>query len=198
MDLILIRHPAVALDSGVCYGHSDVPLADDPSISAAALAVRLATLAVPPPRVLLSSPLTRCAALAGVMSGDFGCALSVDEHLQEMDFGSWEQQRWESIDRALLDEWAANFEHARVHGGESVAQFVTRVRTWLDAFGLTRELSPAYVVTHAGVIRVIAALVLGVPVEHCVRWALDMAGVVWLQRDDDAPVPQWTLVRWNA
>ncbi|CAJ8142162.1 phosphoglycerate mutase family protein [Burkholderia pseudomallei] len=27
MDVVLIRHPAVALGTGVCYGASDVPLA---------------------------------------------------------------------------------------------------------------------------------------------------------------------------
>jgi alpha-ribazole phosphatase len=163
MDLVLIRHPAVAVEAGVCYGHSDVALAADPEESATALAMRLATLQVPPPRVLLASPLLRCASVAAALAGSFGCAHSLDERLKEMDFGAWEQQRWDAIDRALLDEWAANFDHARAHGGESVAQFAARVQAWLDAFAQTRECSPAYVVTHAGVIRVIAALLLGVP-----------------------------------
>ena len=34
------------------------------------------------------------------------------------------RQRWDSIDRALLDAWADDLEHARAHGGESLAQFV--------------------------------------------------------------------------
>lgn len=196
MDIVLIRHPAVALDSGVCYGHSDVALADDVDVSASTLALKLATLQVPPPRVLMSSPLTRCAALAAALAAAFGCVLSHDERLKEMDFGTWEQQRWDSIDRILLDDWAANFEHARAHGGESVAQFVMRVRAWFDAFAQTRELAPSYVVTHAGVIRVIASLVLEVPIERCLRWSLDMAGIVWLRRDEGER--QWSLVRWNA
>lgn len=196
MDIVLIRHPAVAVDSGVCYGHSDVALADDVEVSATALALKLATLQVPAPRVLMSSPLTRCASLAAAMAADFGCVLSHDERLKEMDFGTWEQQRWDSIDRILLDDWAANFEHARAHGGESVAQFVTRVRAWFDAFAQTRELTPSYVVTHAGVIRVIASLVLEVPIERCLRWSLDMTGVVWLRREEGER--QWSLVRWNA
>jgi len=96
----------------------------------------------------------------------------------------------------LLDDWAANFEHARAHGGESVAQFVARVRAWFDAFAQTRELSPAYVVTHAGVMRAIASLALDVPLERCLRWSLEMTGIVWLRRDEGAQ--QWSLVRWNA
>lgn len=196
MDIVLIRHPAVALDAGVCYGHSDVALADDAEISASALALKLAKLRVPSPRVLMTSPLTRCAALATEIANDFGCALSHDDRLKEMNFGVWETQRWDAIDRALLDDWAANFEHARAHGGESVAQFVARVRAWLDAFAQTRELSPAYVVTHAGVMRVIASVLLRLPLESCLRWSLDMAGIVWLRRNDEAR--EWALVRWNA
>ncbi|RAS36014.1 alpha-ribazole phosphatase [Paraburkholderia bryophila] len=196
MDIVLIRHPAVALEAGVCYGHSDVALAEDAEVSSDALALKLATLQVPAPRVLMSSPLTRCSALATELANAFGCVISHDDRLKEMDFGAWETQRWDAIDRELLDAWAANFEHARAHGGESVAQFVARVRAWLDAFAQTRELSPAYVVTHAGVMRVIASLVLDVQLERCLRWSLDMTGVVWLRRDDETQ--QWSLVRWNA
>jgi len=196
MDIVLIRHPAVALDEGVCYGHADVALAENAEISSNALALRLATLQVPAPRVLISSPLTRCAAFASEIANDFGCVVSHDESLKEMDFGDWESQRWDAIDRAQLDDWAANFEHARAHGGESVAQFVTRVHAWFDVFAQTRELSPAYVVTHAGVVRAIASWVLDVPLERCLQWSIDMTGIVWLRRNDDTQ--QWALVRWNA
>ncbi|RKE26376.1 alpha-ribazole phosphatase [Paraburkholderia sp. BL23I1N1] len=196
MDIVLIRHPAVALDAGVCYGQSDVALVEDAEVSSTALALKLATLQVPAPRVFISSPLMRCSALAAAMANDFGCALGYDDRLKEMNFGDWEQQRWDAIDRELLDDWAANFDHARAHGGESVAQFVARVRAWFDAFAQTRELSPAYVVTHAGVMRAIASLVLDVPLERCLRWSLDMTGIVWLRREGEAQ--QWSLVRWNA
>jgi alpha-ribazole phosphatase len=70
------------------------------------------------------------------------------------------------------------------------------VRAWFDVFQQTRELTPAYVVTHAGVMRVIAATVLGLPIERCLTWSIDMSGCVWLRRDDTNQ--QWSIVRWNA
>jgi alpha-ribazole phosphatase len=196
MDVVLIRHPAVNVEAGICYGHSDVPLVTGPDASAETLAVRLATLQMPAPRVVLTSPLTRCATVAAALAANFGCTASPDDSLKEMNFGTWELQRWDDIDRALLDAWAEDFEGARVHGGESVAQFVSRVRTWFDVFEQTRELSPAYVVTHAGVMRVIAALTLGLTVDACLQWALDAGAVVWLRRDDASM--KWAVVRWNA
>lgn len=201
MDLVLIRHPAVAVEAGVCYGRSDVALAGSAADGAAALAQRLAMWRVDsPPRIVLTSPLVRCLSVAQAWTTNMGTTCRSDPRLVEMDFGAWEMQRWDALDRAQLDAWAADFTRARPHGGESVAQFTTRVQSWLDdvcaADGASSAQGPVCVVTHAGVMRVLAALTLGLPVEHCVRWSLDLAALVWLRRDDVSG--QWTLVRWNA
>lgn len=214
MDLVLIRHPAVAVAPGVCYGNSDVPLAADAAASTAMLASRLAALNVPQPHVLFTSPLSRCARVAQALAVEARCDLHTDARLAEMHFGTWELQRWDAIDRAALDAWAADFEHAREHGGESVAQFVARVNAWLDvsvdsgaqvdAVAATHEhaMRPVaqstalWAVTHAGVIRAIASRVLGLPLAHCMKWPLALPAVVWLRRDAlDSP---WALVRWNV
>jgi alpha-ribazole phosphatase len=203
MDLILIRHPAPAIDAGVCYGRTDVPLASDASAAADALAARLAKLEAPRPQALWSSPLTRCSAVAALLAQRFGCAETLDARLQEIDFGAWESTRWDDIDRADLDAWAGDLQHARVHGGESVAQFDARVRAWFDtcvdarfASFATTDGASCHVVTHAGVMRVLASCALRVPLEQCLQWTLDMAGIVWLRCD---PVSgEWALVRWNV
>jgi alpha-ribazole phosphatase len=195
MDLVLIRHPAPAIDTGVCYGQTDVPLAADAALSADALAARLAALDVPAPHRLLSSPLIRCSSVAVQLARRFECAAAIDARLQEIDFGAWECLRWDDIDRASLDEWAANLQHARAHGGESVAQFAVRVREGFDALAATPAAS-CYVLTHAGVMRVAASCALGVPLERCLQWPLGMASIVWLRRAE--PSREWTLVRWNA
>ncbi|SEA57720.1 alpha-ribazole phosphatase [Paraburkholderia sartisoli] len=193
MDLVLIRHPAVAIDAGVCYGRSDVALADAPLASVAALEGKLK---LPAPDVVWSSPLTRCRSIAEPWAAQWARQVSVDPRLQEMDFGAWEQQRWDDIDRALLDDWAADLHHARAHGGESVAQFGARVATWFDERQTEAGDGCAHVVTHAGVIRVLASLALRVPLEQTLLWSIDFAGVVWLRRRE--PGVAWTLVRWNA
>jgi alpha-ribazole phosphatase len=57
-------------------------------------------------------------------------------------------------------------------------------------------MSTAYVVTHAGVIRVLAALTLGISIEELQQWPLEVAAIVWLQREGAGGA--WRLVRWNA
>lgn len=184
------------MEAGVCYGRSDVPLAGDAAHEAADVARRLAALRAPVPLRVESSPLARCVPIANALALAHGLAPRVDARLAEMDFGAWEMQRWDAIERAQIDAWAADFEHARMHGGESVAQFDARVGAWFDDAHDRGAGETAWVVTHAGVIRAIAARALDMPLSRCVRWPLEMAALVWLRRD--AASGQWQLVRWNV
>jgi alpha-ribazole phosphatase len=198
VDLILIRHPAPAVDTGVCYGSTDVPLAGDAAESARSIVARLGALAVPLPEQFATSPLRRCADVAQRLARHFDRPCGVDPSLREIDFGQWEGQRWDAIDRAALDAWAADLRHARMHGGESVAQFEARVDAWLARW---REpaiacASSVFAVTHAGVMRMIAALLLREALETTLTWPLDMAALVWLRCDGDGS--GWRLLHWNA
>lgn len=198
MDLVLIRHPAPAIDVGVCYGKTDVPLAGDAVQAAQAVAQRLVAPGVPVPARFVTSPLQRCAQVADRLAQRFACECTIDARLQEIDFGAWEGRRWEAIDRVALDAWAADLRGARMHGGESVEQFEARIGRWLDDWCACRTMpaSTLHVVTHAGVIRMIASLALGEPLEAMLKWPLDVSAVVWLQREPDSG--DWRLRHWNA
>jgi alpha-ribazole phosphatase len=188
MDLILIRHPAVDIDAGICYGATDVPLLCDAAESARTLGERLLALNVPPVEGdWQTSPLSRCRLLAEALG-----PVHADARLQELDFGSWEGQRWDGLDRALLDTWAADLDHSRAHGGESVAQLALRVSSWLEE--ISRDGRPVHAITHAGVIRVLTGQLLGVSRANVIQWPLDFGAIVWLRRVRG----EWLLVRWNA
>lgn len=198
MDLILIRHPAPAIDAGVCYGKSDVPLAGEAADSVRSIVTRLSALAVPRPEIFVTSPLRRCADVAHRLARHFERTCGIDPRLQEIDFGQWEGQRWDAIDRAALDAWAADLREARMHGGESVAQFEARVDAWLTPWREPVIAGPSsvFAVTHAGVMRTIAALLLDEALETTLTWPLEMAALVWLRRNDDGS--GWRLLHWNA
>ena len=192
MDLILIRHPAVNVATGTCYGRTDVPLLDDVTESTRALHERMIALNVPPiGDALWTSPLSRCKKLADTLADKLGKPI-IDTRLQELDFGAWEGQPWDGLDRALIDAWAADIDHSRAHGGESVAQFAARVIEWREALDNTQRV--VHAVTHAGVMRVLSAHLLGVSRANAIQWPLDFGAIVWLRRVRD----EWLLVRWNA
>lgn len=104
-----------------------------------------------PAEALVSSPLGRCRALAERIGSAFHLQPAYDRRLQELDFGTWEGQNWNDIPRTELDAWAADFLHARPHGGESVHAFVARVHEVLAE--LRKDCISRLVVTHAGVIK---------------------------------------------
>jgi alpha-ribazole phosphatase len=143
MALTLLRHLPPQVTPGTCYGRTDLALAPGWEPRAAALAAEVSTGSR-----IFTSPLKRCRQIAEKM-GQF----EISPDLVEMDFGAWEMQPWDAIDRAEMDAWAADFFDARPHGGESVAMLRDRVARALGTIP-----DGSVIVTHHGVIKAAAAL----------------------------------------
>ena len=151
--LCLIRHPPVAVPSGVCYGASDVPLAADPVPVAATLRHRL-----PADFRLVSSPASRCLDLARLLAP----APLIDNRLSEIDFGDWELRRFDDLPRADIDRWAADAWGFNPPHGESADTMARRVlAAWRD-FGASSS-DNWVIVSHGGPLRVIAGTLLDLP-----------------------------------
>ncbi len=149
MQLYLIRHPRPEVAPGLCYGRSDLALAEGLSVVAAAAALRSL---LPENLPLFSSPLTRCRLLAEALHP----APQFDARLLELDFGDWEMRPWNAIGRAALDAWAAQPLAFAPPGGESVAALRRRVAEFLAELARA-DRQPAVLVTHAGVMKACAA-----------------------------------------
>lgn len=147
-----MRHLRPAVAEGVCYGVTDLDLAEGQEAALAAVLEGLPAITA-----IATSPLRRCRILAEAIAARRGLTARLDPRLMEMDFGAWEGLAWNDIPRAELDQWAADFLHARPHGGESVAQLQDRTRAALAEYRAAPGAS--LLVTHAGVIK--AALATG-------------------------------------
>ena len=149
----LLRHPAVRIAHGICYGRTDVPLADGWRRSIPALAVSLSTIAA---RHIWSSPSSRCALLAAALGSRLALPVTCDERLRELDFGAWEGRAWDSVPRHDLDLWAADPLAFRPPGGERGADLVARVGGF--AAVLRAAARPCIVVSHGGPLRLLPEL----------------------------------------
>ncbi|SDX51129.1 histidine phosphatase family protein [Roseicitreum antarcticum] len=180
MALILVRHTRPLDAAGRCYGRSDLALDDGFEAHAARLVDALPAVA----RVV-TSPLSRCARLAGVIAGARGLPLTTDPRLTEIDFGAWEGVEWDAIPRAALDAWAADLLHARPHGGESVAMLRDRAFAAFAHWGAqgagqgAGQGGDSLLVTHHGVIKAARFLT-----EGAAAWSsnLDFGG--WITLSD--------------
>ena len=146
MALILLRHTTPKVATGVCYGQTDLPLADSFEREAQAVLETLPEL-----EAIITSPLTRCRKLAEFIASQSGLTVVQDARVMELDFGAWEGVSWDNIPRNEIDEWADDVLHARPHGGESVAMLRDRSMTALK--GWQARYNQPLIVTHAGVIK---------------------------------------------
>jgi alpha-ribazole phosphatase len=139
VQVFLIRHPRPLIERGLCYGRLDVDC-EDPQPIAKRLRV-----CIPAGTPIIASPLRRARRLAEALDPE----ARIDERLSEIDFGEWEGQPWDVIDRVLLDRWAADVLNFVPPGGESVARLQERV---VD-FACSLRIPRVAIVSHAGVMR---------------------------------------------
>jgi alpha-ribazole phosphatase len=151
-ELILIRHTRVAV-TGVCYGRSQVALADSFVDEVNHIKAQLVAVNV---SAYYTSPAQRCLSFAVQIASKF----TVDERLSELDFGAWEGLSWDDIDQQAIDLWAQDYVNCAPPFGESYAQLAQRVAAFI------RHIPPLtciVVITHAGVIRAVNALLNNIP-----------------------------------
>lgn len=157
MRVALIRHPAPLIKPGICYGRLDIPI--DPAAEA-----QIGSLATDPALQgatrVWSSPSRRCLGLAEAIAHALKMPLAIDPRLQELDFGAWEGQAWDSIPRTELDRWAKSPTRFAPPNGESGAALIARVRDFHA--GLRQN---CVVISHGGPLKVLTDLLLGHPID---------------------------------
>jgi len=159
MTLYLVRHPRPAIGKDLCYGASDVPVAENEMRRVLA---ELRAAGLPGKLPVYASPLQRCATLAQRLRPRI---LHIDTRLAEMEFGRWEMQPWSAIARAEVDAWGADLLHTRPGGAENVLDVATRVAAFLDELRSKGE-QHALLICHAGTIRLLMQMTRGLTLEQ--------------------------------
>ena len=156
----LVRHLPPVISAGVCYGRLDVAAR---AVTPTELdAIRMLIAHLNAPRVL-SSPALRCRMLAEPLASALGTMPVLDSRLLELDFGDWEGRRWDDLDRAALDRWAADPGGFVPPGGEPVSALVARVVAL--AQDLRASGDAAIVVSHGGPLRLLGPMLRGEAVD---------------------------------
>jgi len=181
MDIYLIRHTKTDTLKGLCYGQSDVALAESFLEEARQLQQKLPELKSD--SLIFSSPLTRCVQLAERFSDN----VSTDARLLELDFGDWESRRFDDIDVDVLQQWTDNFVHVAPPNGESFIDLCQRaVSFWQDVvLGMQPASEQILIITHAGVIRALLAYILKLPPANAFQFRIDAGSVHKLQHLDN-------------
>ncbi len=179
MRIHLIRHGQTIAPAGVMLGATDVALSPVGRQQAVNLAQR-----IPENIFCLCSPMLRAKqTLEHLLErGEMFSEVVFDERLREMNFGDWEMQTFSEITagEADISGWLKYLDFT-FPGGESVPDFVQRVKSVLDELQ-AGERDEVILICHGGVIRTMICLALNLDpqkyllfqVDYCSWSILDM------------------------
>jgi broad specificity phosphatase PhoE len=157
--LLLLRHARIpAGHAGRLVGATDVPLDAVGRSQARALAGRLRRWS---PGACYCSPMQRCRQTAEAAAPEL--PIRFDRDLREIDFGQWENRTFGELERespGLIDRWAAFGEDFAFPGGETIGEFLGRVRAAAGRL-MQDDAQTVLAVTHGGVIRTMICHLLG-------------------------------------
>jgi probable phosphoglycerate mutase len=209
--LVIVRHGVTDWNrEGRFQGHLDPPLTADGLLEARLLAERIGADGGLRPGRIVSSPLSRARQTAEAIGLAAGCAVEPEPALMEIGQGEWEGRTHAELAEVDADRYRAWRDAAGVRqppGGETLESVTARAHAALDA--IADGPWPVCIVSHGGILRVLAGLALNLdPVR---AWALDVdnaslsvlaAEAASLLAPGPARLPvgrhrRWRLERWN-
>jgi alpha-ribazole phosphatase len=178
MRLTLIRHTSLQVGQGICYGQTDVDVAEsfvqEVIKTKAKLNDILNNLQVD---AVFTSPLQRCVKLAHALEL---AEIKHDDRLKELHFGEWEMQAWDDIPREIFDVWAQNYAELAPPNGETFSQLQQRGIAFLNDILSEHANGHVLVVTHGGMIRALLAHVLNMQLKGLFRFNVDYGSITQL------------------
>ena len=204
--IYLIRHTTPDIEKGICYGQTNLDITPTFRDEFMEITKKIHEFSLKNAKnvrhsieKIYTSPLLRCNKLAksivkniiqNTEDEDFGINFLEDARLMEMNFGDWEMKTWAHIHENDLNDWMNNFVTVKTPNGESFEGLSVRVQEfWNEILALSNQEENINkniaIVTHAGVIRAILALVLGFPLENAFRLEINYGGICVLKKSKD-------------
>ncbi|MDA6069385.1 alpha-ribazole phosphatase [Flavobacterium sp. AC] len=176
MEIYLVRHTETICEKGVCYGQSDVGLAEPFENIFENIVLQL-----PSEAVIFSSPLKRCMILAEYIQKNIQAnSFEKDARLLEMNFGDWEMKNWNDIPPEQLNPWMEDFVNINALNGESFIELHKRAGDFLSQ--ISKEITtPVVIVAHAGLIRSILCHHSSLPLKDAFKNKVDFGQVIKIE-----------------
>jgi broad specificity phosphatase PhoE len=177
-QLVLIRHGEVeAAYQRVFGGRIDMNLSPRGHEQAQALARWLARQ---PLNAIYASPMKRVQQTLSPFASNNGWIerITVLDGLREIDFGDWTGLTWESVMQKFgisAFQWLDELERGGIPNAESAAEYRTRIELCVKSILQKHSGENVAVFCHGGVIRMILAILLNLPLTKMVGFEIDYA-----------------------
>ena len=125
--------------------------------------------------LIISSPLSRCHDFAKQLADNTQLPLIMTPAFQEINFGDWEGKTAEQIDSQQIAKFYADPVNYPPPHGEHLNDFQQRILVAWQSLLEVHQGKRILLITHAGVIRVILAHILGMDHQHSFRLKINHA-----------------------
>ncbi len=162
LELFLLRHGEISQKN--CYiGTTDVGISD---IGKQQLKRQRMLLSAFDFDAIFCSPLKRCTQTYSLL--ELGENAVLDKRIREINFGNWEEMRFDDIAESYPSEikkWSENSENFIFPNGEAIIDFQARVIEFCE-YLKTIAASKVLIISHGGVIRHMICYLLNLPLEN--------------------------------
>jgi alpha-ribazole phosphatase len=174
MEIYLVRHTETVCEKGICYGQTDVALAEPFELIFENIIAQL-----PNEAAIFTSPLQRCVILAKhIQSKIKAISYQEDPRLMEMNFGDWEMKNWNDIPPDQLNPWMEDFVNVQVSNGESFTELHQRTNAFLSEQISKKTDQPIIIVAHAGILRSFLCHQSSLPLKDAFQNKIDFGQVI--------------------
>jgi len=178
MLIHLIRHTTPDIQTGICYGQTDLDVADSFESERKAVLNKLENEY----DVIYTSPLQRCSKLANHLNGQQRVS---DKRIMEYNFGDWELLPWSEFTTIEAKDWMDNFVEQAAPNGESIISMQARVIDFFNEL-LNKDYQKVAIVSHSGVQRLLHAHILETPLTHLFRLQLAFGAVLEIKSNKES------------
>jgi len=181
-NLWLLRHAEVERDyQRVFGGRIDMGISPEGQRQAAALA---RWFGHQPVDAIYASPMKRVQQTLLPMSGNGAPRPVIETDLREVDFGDWTGLGWEAVLKKFgvhATDWLDHLDAGSVPNGETGAAFRGRVEPVLRRIVERHPGGRVAIAAHGGVIRMMLAVLLDLPLRKTAAFEIDYASVTHIE-----------------
>ncbi|GGE37198.1 phosphoglycerate mutase [Agaricicola taiwanensis] len=177
ITFFLIRHAAHDNVGGYLAGRSSgVRLGEAGLAQAARLGARMTRECFD---AIYASPRERTQETAfAIASASGGMAVEITEALDEVDFGTWSGNSFETLNSdPLWRQWNTIRSLTRTPGGENMLDVQRRVLSLMEELAVRHDEGAIVLVSHADVIKTAVSHVLGMPIDAWPRFDISPASI---------------------
>ena len=200
MNWIIIRHAESNWNKkGIFQGQKNPKLSSNGLIQASKIHYGLKGI---PVDYIYSSDLERAKRTAQILNSTLNVPIEITENIREIGFGQWEGLKRNEVQAKYPDvfnEWIRNgLILEKIQDAETLNDLTGRLIQFIADVKLKHtDDKTILIVSHGGTIRILAKMLLGIPVEQSISMSTNNTGISIIEspltNDDTRP----TLHHWN-